>query len=508
MSIAPFPEAPLTPPPVPEPSHQPPRFTYPSSEAEAPRTQRRRGVLGGLILIALGIAAFGGTWFAGGGAWLFLGLGVAFLIGRVLTGRFGYAVPAGILLAFGSFVWFSETGMLSEPQAGATFFVFLGFGFLAAYVIAARPGAVWPVFPGVVLLGFGAFIQATMFGAPFEQFWWLAHYWPLSLVVVGAWLLLRDQLPAPARAPIAIVGVSALILIGLLVAAAGMAMVVAPYARAPITMPMPWPMFPGGPAFGNPTLEDTVSLSAPVGSAEVVRIVNTSGSTVVRAAGGSEVRVQATRHYWVADQPPEVRLVPVNGALAVEVVPHGPGPVDQTGYVDYVIDSPSALGADLRSASGSVAATGLTGPVRVETASGSIDLRDLRGSAVVTTASAGIRLTNVAGDLRVASASGGIYGTGLARVSDARSMSGGIDLTGDFATDAQIVNVSGGVTLRLTPVASVRLDALSLSGNVSSDLPLSAQQTGPHNLSGNVGTGITSLSVRTTSGSIRLPRSS
>jgi hypothetical protein len=30
-------------------------------------------------------------------------------------------------------------------------------------------------------------------------------------------------------------------------------------------------------------------------------------------------------------------------------------------------------------------------------------------------------------------------------------MSGGIDLMGNFAADAQIVTVSGGVTLRMTP---------------------------------------------------------
>jgi len=94
-------------------------------------------------------------------------------------------------------------------------------------------------------------------------------------------------------------------------------------------------------------------------------------------------------------------------------------------------------------------------------------------------------------------------------VSDARSTSGGINLTGDFATDAQIVTVSGGVTLRLTPLASLRIDALSLSGDVSaSDRALSAQQTGSRSLSGNMGGGTNTLTVRTTSGSIRLMRGS
>src|SRR5579859_2210240 len=356
MSVVSPPEAPSAARPAPAATTPvPPAHRMTPSGDEGPRTDRHRGVVGGLILIALGVAALGGTWFPGSGAWLFLGLGAAFLMVRVLTGRHGYAVPAGILLAFGSFVWFTETGRLNGPQAGGTFFVFLGLGFLAAYAIAARPGAAWPVLPGVVLIGFGAFIQATTFGAPFEQFWWLAHYWPLSLVAVGAWLLLRDRLPVAARAPVAIIGVAALVLIGLLVAAAGMALVVTPYTHTPITMPMPWPMFQGIPESGTPPVQDTVTLSAPVGSAELVSLVNTRGSTVVRSSGGSEVRVQATRHYWFTNQPPAVELVPRSGALAVEVAPAPPG-----SYHDYVIDSPTALGVDVRSASGPVSVSGLS----------------------------------------------------------------------------------------------------------------------------------------------------
>src|SRR5947209_7064797 len=93
---------------------------YPTAPVEPgpPERRRRSGVVGGLILIAVGIVVLFGTWFPAGGAWLFLGLGMAFLVARVLTGHYGYAVPAGILLGFGSFVWFSETGFLSGPGAG------------------------------------------------------------------------------------------------------------------------------------------------------------------------------------------------------------------------------------------------------------------------------------------------------------------------------------------------------------------------------------------------------
>src|SRR5207247_5513755 len=102
MSVATAPEAPPTPPtasPAEASLLQTPVYRYAPSEADIPRRERHGGVVGGLILVALAITALGGTWFPGRGAWLFIGLGTAFLIARVLTGRCGYGVPAGILLA-------------------------------------------------------------------------------------------------------------------------------------------------------------------------------------------------------------------------------------------------------------------------------------------------------------------------------------------------------------------------------------------------------------------------
>jgi hypothetical protein len=514
MAISTPPEATPSVRPAEAPATPAPTFTAtavtegtPPAPTFTPRSAppRQRGVAGGVILIAIGLIVLFGTWFPGGGAWIFLGLGAAFLITRVLTGHFGYAVPAGILLGFGSFVGLTETGILSPALSGGMFFVFLGLGFLASYAIAARPQAVWPIVPAMLLIGFGAFVQATTFGVPFAEYWWLAQYWPLSLVAVGAWLLLRDRLPAETRAPVAIVGAATLILIGLLVAAAGMASVATPYARGPMSMPMPWPMFQV--PFGSPTMQDTITLSAPGTSISSIRLVNTSGSTVVRSSGASDVTVRATRHFWAMNQAPDVQLVPSDGILVIEASPIVFG--STPGYIDYVIDMPATLGADVRSASGAIAVSGLSGAVRIESASGGIDASDLDGPTTIATASGGIRMSNLGGDVRASSVSGGIFGTRLARVSDAHSMSGGIDLSGDFASSAQIASASGSVMLRFTPAAAVHIDATSLSGDVSAaGLGLAGQATGAHSLSGNLGNGGPTLSIHTTSGSIRLLRGS
>src|SRR6266496_2058843 len=69
---------------------------------------------------------------------------------------------------------------------------------------------------GLVLFG------AASFGA-LAQLSWMIAYWPAVLVLLGLWLLFRDQLPQQARRPLATLGGVALLLYGILAAAASMA---------------------------------------------------------------------------------------------------------------------------------------------------------------------------------------------------------------------------------------------------------------------------------------------
>jgi hypothetical protein len=305
------------------------------------------------------------------------------------------------------------------------------------------------------------------------------------------------------RTPVVIVGSGVLILSGMLVAAAAVASAGVPYARAP--MPMPWSMLRV--PFGNPPVQDVVTLTAPVDGVSSMRLANTSGTTLVRSSSMPAATVQATRHFWDTGQAPDVRLVPEGGVLVVETSALGPNSAGA--YIDYVVDLPPNLGADVRSASGSVAVSGLQGPVQIASTSGGVDIRDLSGATSLSTTSGAIRMSNVTGELRVGTTSGGTYGTALSRVVSARSSSGGINLNGDFTSGAQIASTSGGVTLGFTPAASIHIDAASLSGDVrATGLELTNQSMAPYGLSGDLGTGGPTVSVRTTSGSIRLLRSS
>src|SRR5439155_24817449 len=69
----------------------------------------------------------------GRGGLIVLGLGAAFMVGRFTTGRYGYAVPAGILLAIGAFISVESMEGLRGMAGSGLFFVLLGLGFAAGY---------------------------------------------------------------------------------------------------------------------------------------------------------------------------------------------------------------------------------------------------------------------------------------------------------------------------------------------------------------------------------------
>src|SRR5438445_7105576 len=81
-----------------------------------------------LALITLGVVFLLGNLIPdrGRGGLIILGLGAAFMIGRLTTGRYGYAVPAGILMAIGAHVSLQDIAGLRGIGSGGLFFVLLG----------------------------------------------------------------------------------------------------------------------------------------------------------------------------------------------------------------------------------------------------------------------------------------------------------------------------------------------------------------------------------------------
>ncbi len=178
-----------------------------------------------LALITIGVVFLFSNFVpaAGRGGLVILGLGAAFLVGRITTDRYGYAVPAGILIAIGTYVSLHDMQGPRFVQGGGWFFVLLSLGFGLVYVIGLRPSAVWPLFPATVLLGLAMVLFGIGSLGVLASMSWIVAYWPVALVLLGLWLLFRDELPLPLRRPIATLGGIALLAYGILAAAASVA---------------------------------------------------------------------------------------------------------------------------------------------------------------------------------------------------------------------------------------------------------------------------------------------
>ena len=128
---------------------------------------------------------------------------------------------------------------------------------------------------------------------------------------------------------------------------------------------------------------------------------------------------------------------------------------------------------------------GYAGDLSVRTVSGTIQLGDHRYAALT--------LNTTSGDEKIGTVTAASLHVGFTAVPS--------------RVDAG--NTSGGVTLRFPADAQFMLDARSTSGGVTCDFPITIAQgpgSGRRSLSGTVGTGTARVTVRTTSGDIRIQK--
>ena len=184
-----------------------------------------------------------------------------------------------------------------------------------------------------------------------------------------------------------------------------------------------------------------------------------------------------------------IRFFRRNGVRITIVVPQGSDVEAATGSADVEVTG-DVGSADLATASGEASADGVAGDVVAKTASGAITLGNVGGDLRVHTASGDVRCSQVQGRTVCNTASGDIeIGAAGGRV-EIKTASGGARL-GDLSAGARIDGVSGDVrilaieqgALRVRVVSGnvsigvaegvdLHVDAVSVSGHVSSDIPL------------------------------------
>jgi DUF4097 and DUF4098 domain-containing protein YvlB len=217
-------------------------------------------------------------------------------------------------------------------------------------------------------------------------------------------------------------------------------------------------------------------IPGPVG---VLKVDAGEGDILVVPTSGEDVRIDSTAKG--ALHTPRLRAVK-DGTM---VRMNGNCPAISFGpcQASIVLHVPPGTKLDVRSGSGDLTASGITGPVRMATGSGDVNATGLTGDADLHTSSGDVNVRSLGGDLRLRTASGDVNAEDLA------------------ATAVQAVSSSGDVELdfRLAPRD---VDAATASGDVDLALPLGQA----YRVEADTGSGETEIGVKTDPASMRVVR--
>lgn len=250
-----------------------------------------------------------------------------------------------------------------------------------------------------------------------------------------------------------------------------------------------------------------------------------AGTAQIAAHDGTETTVELTPddsgrhrdHGAAAELIARTRVVH-DGDDVIVAVPDGELFLRRSPALRAVITVPTGSRLELRTASADVRASGTFGDVHVRTASGDLWLDDVTGDVTVKSASGDVTCRSVSGVLSVDTASGDVaarrvggelavnLASGDLSVGDlggsgrCKSASGDISIATVQAGKISATTASGDVTVGVAEGVAVWLDVSSLSGDVTSELPVGDDVP-------DAAEGTVELHARTLSGDVTVRRS-
>ncbi len=304
--------------------------------------------------------------------------------------------------------------------------------------------------------------------------------------------------------------------------------------------------------------ERTVALQHAMADGSTLGVSTASGSIDIEGLEVTEARVVAT----IRGQAPteeearelaegtKIRFEPVGDRVTIKANTPGTGG-RRSVSISYRIVVPRRTSVECDSASGSIETANLQGSVRATAASGSVAGEAVHGGNVhMSAASGSVRLSNAselsscelrsssgqasgehiqADRIRMSSSSGSVeLRDARAQEIDLRSSSGSVNagdvdcsrLTAETASGrasvefsrsapadvtASVTSISGDASVVAPSGFAGRVEMSTTSGSVHCDMPLTVQgRINSRHLNGTIGQGTGSLTLRTTSGSVRI----
>jgi hypothetical protein len=118
---------------------------------------------------------------------ILIAIGLLFILGFFLNRRnYGLLMPGSIFLIVGGlFLYMTQSSWREMEYLWPTFILAPGIGFLLMFLFGEAHNKLWV--PGVILLAFSV--------AFYARAWDFLRYWPILLIVIGIYLIVRTVGP-------------------------------------------------------------------------------------------------------------------------------------------------------------------------------------------------------------------------------------------------------------------------------------------------------------------------
>ncbi|MBV8481063.1 MAG: DUF4097 family beta strand repeat protein [Actinobacteria bacterium] len=208
-----------------------------------------------------------------------------------------------------------------------------------------------------------------------------------------------------------------------------------------------------------------LEISVPVGDVDVQTVDGDESEVIVE---GSERLVEQTKVELVGN-----RLVVETREKALGITISIGGFTIGGNDLNVRVRVPHASSADLKTATADMRLRGHYSRIDSKSASGDLEVdAPVDGDAEVKTVSGDVRMRSVGGSLKVQSVSGDVTVGSVANDVTTKSVSGDVRIDSTRAGKVTAQSVSGDIELGIAPGTNLDVDAGSVSGDLSSDVPL------------------------------------
>jgi len=136
------------------------------------------------------------------------------------------------------------------------------------------------------------------------------------------------------------------------------------------------------------------------------------------------------------------------------------------------VTCPERAEIDVKSVSADIEVAGVTGPTEIKSVSGDVELGRVEGELAVKSVSGDVTVGAVTGRITLQSVSGDLHVDEAGDAITAQTVSGDQSFDSVVKGNVTLKSVSGDMQVGIKPGSSLWIDAKSVSGDTTSDLPL------------------------------------